>query len=487
STLMFATPGYAAGQHSFIKRLDTARALDMKGAILFKDTTATTCEVALVSNLIGYVSANCLDFEKDTTTLNNSTSYSVMLSDSGTTTLGKYNVDTITVHPKYDPKTFANNLALLQFNSGNPLQFKNYIAANEGDWLSTMYVRRGVVTSAPNTWSVPQVANGTQGAPDKCAQVSALYEANTNDLMCTEQILVSDQEGKKCAAPFGSIYGVHDPDLAIAGLYSHSVIVGGDNLCNYGQVYSFYTLLSNYLEWGGNTAQSTMYLFVANQNYLNNVVSGYSMKVPTEAPAVSGLVVGGDLSTITILGTVPADSESSSATIESARSTPAPTSSTSASSTPSSSSSSAEESSSSEGGLDKTDSNSAQETENKGKKSNIVTIVIIVLAILAVLAIIAYLWWRRRRNQKKKQNVNMIDIDSNNYDDGAQIDRPSFIGGTGGHLHNEIMGARDRDSSYSGYSRSGYGKKKTYSEYGLTAFNGNKSSGGNAKIDSTYA
>ncbi|KAJ2704880.1 hypothetical protein FB645_002913 [Coemansia sp. IMI 203386] len=443
STLVLASTGYAAGQHSFIKRLDTSRVLDLKGAILFKGDTATTCEVALVSNLIGYVSANCLDYQDGTTTLTSTTSYSVMIADSGTTNLGKFNIDTITVHPKYDPKTFANNLALLQFNTGNPIQFKNYIAANEEDWMSTMYSRRGVVTGSPNSWAVPDVVNGSASAPDKCAEVSTLYGANTKDFACTEQVLVSDQEGKKCAAPYSSIYGVHDPDLAIAGLYSHSVIIGGDNLCGYTQVYNFYTLLSNYLEWGGNTAESTMYLYVANNNYLNNVVSGYSMTVPANAPAVSGVVVGGDLSTIAILGTLPADSVASSTESSSASSSEKPAA-------PSSSEEPASSETPAEGeGLDPANSNSAQTTEEKGKKSNIVTIIIIVLAVLAVLAILAFLWWRRRKNQKKKQNTNIIDM--NNYMDGAQINHLSFIGGDNSdrkHLEKEIHDS-NRYSSYS--------------------------------------
>ncbi|KAJ1797252.1 hypothetical protein LPJ56_007011 [Coemansia sp. RSA 2599] len=228
-----------------------------------------------------------------------------------------------------------------------------------------------------------------------------------------------------------------------------------------------------------------MYLYVANKNYLNNIVSGYSMKVPADAPAVNGAVVGGDLSTITILGTLPPDNEQPSSTSDAVASKPSP----SASKPPAESKSSEEkdEPSSSDDGLDNTDSNSAQETEEKGKKSNIVTIIIIVLGVLAVLGIIAFLWWRRRRNQKRKQNINLIDTNNGNYMDGATYDRPMSTGSAGvGRLNRPIIGG-NRDSGYSNYSRGG-GRDSMLSQDGFTPIKG-KGNGayGDEKRINTYA
>ncbi|KAJ1721588.1 hypothetical protein LPJ53_003899 [Coemansia erecta] len=418
--LMFAGNASAAGQHRYVKRLETSAISGQHGAVLFSGDTATTCEVALVSNLIGYVAANCLQLTPGTNEPTNPSGYSVMISDGSTANVGKYNVDFIKVHPSYDPASFANNIALIKFNSGNPLTFKNYIAANRVDWLSEFYVQRGVVSNAPNSFAQPQVVVNSGDVSSKCSAVSTLYGANLNDFLCTEQILVSTDNGKNCAAPYSSVYGVRDPDLAIAGLYSHSVIVGGDSMCNYNQVYNFYTLLSNYLEWGGNTAQSTMYLYVADNNYINNDRSSYSMVIPTVAPVVNGTIIGGDLTLITVIGTIAVDG---SQTTSASSVMPSSTAAASSSEQPASSSSEASSEAPSSSASSETSPSTtatAQEQKESGK-SNTAKIGIIVAVVLIILAIIAFFLWRRWRNKKKRaQNTNMIDLNSEDYNLGAQ-------------------------------------------------------------------
>ncbi|KAJ2786660.1 hypothetical protein GGI15_001334 [Coemansia interrupta] len=420
--LMFAGNASAAGQHRHVKRLETSAVSGQHGAILFSGDKATTCEVALVSNLIGYVAANCLQLTPGTKEPVNPSGYSVMISDGSTTNVGKYNVDFIKVHPSYDPTSFANNIALIKFNSGNPLTFKNYIGANRVDWLSEFYVQRGVIDNAPNSFAKPQVVVNSGDVSSKCAAVSTLYGANLNDFMCTEQILMSTENGKNCAAPYSSVYGVRDPDLAIAGLYSHSVVVGGDSLCNYSQVYNFYTLLSNYLEWGGNTAQSTMYLYVADNNYINNDRSSYSMVIPTVAPVINGTIIGGDLTLITVIGTIAVDgSQTTSA------SSALPSSTVAASSTQLPASSSSEEPSSSASSESSPSTTATAQEQKESGKSNTAKIGIIVAVVLILLAIIAYFLWRRWRNKKKRaQNTNMIDLNNEDYMLGAQ-QRPLSI------------------------------------------------------------
>ncbi|KAJ1860328.1 hypothetical protein LPJ73_001415 [Coemansia sp. RSA 2703] len=472
--LAFASNASAAGQHSYVKRLATSAVAGQRGAILFSGTTATTCEVALVSNLIGYVAANCLKLTPGTNVPINPTGYSVMIADGSTTNVGKYNVDFIKVHPSYDPATFANNIALIKFNSGNPQTFKNYIAANRVDWLSEFYVQRGVVSNAPNSFATPQVAVNSGDITSKCAAVSTLYGANLNDFMCTEQMLQSTAGGKTCAAPYSSVYGVRDPDLAIAGLYSHSVVVGGDGLCNYNQVYNFYTLLSNYLEWGGNTAQSTMYLYVADNNYVNNDRSNYSMVIPTVAPVVNGTVIGGDLTMITVIGTVAIDGGQTSAASSSMLPSATAMSSQPASSSVAPSSSEQPSSSASSSAASPTTAATPQEQQTKGKSST-AKIGIIVAVVLILLAIAAFFLWRRWK--KKKQTVvrNMIDLNEGNPYDGTQLRAASIYSvarSEVGNLRGSIYGAKDttnrqlgnyRDSEYMMEMETGKGTGNRYS------------------------
>ncbi|KAJ2722683.1 hypothetical protein GGI07_003146 [Coemansia sp. Benny D115] len=450
---MLATNALAAGQPSFVKRLETSRVNDMKGAILYKGDKPTTCEVALVSNLVGFVSANCLDYMDGTTSLNAQTTYQVLASSGNTTTMGKYKVDSVVPHPDYNPTTFANNIALLKFNSGATLQTKNYIAANRAEWSSEFFVRRGVVANSADAWAAPQVVTKSGDSTSGCGSASTLFSSNINDFVCTEQVEVTNNNGQSCAMPYGSVYGVHDPDLAIAGLYSHSVIVGSESLCGYKQIFNYYTILSNYLEWGGNTAQATIYLYVTDENYVNNMRSGYKMAEPSGSPSVQGKVVGGDLNSI---AAAPSSSEASSSPASSA----APSSDTVASSDAAASSSAPTSAGASESASPSaadtsnaspsTAPNNSQEQQTKSKKSN-TTLIIIIIAGVVLLLIGGGGWYMYRRRQRKLRermralNSNLINHDDDPYA-GTQNIRDSTYGDTRnprGHLNTEINQGND--------------------------------------------
>ncbi|KAJ2062489.1 hypothetical protein GGI17_002381 [Coemansia sp. S146] len=376
----------AAGQQ-LVKRLATTAITGQKGAILFANGKPTSCEVALVSNLIGYVAANCLSYSADGS-VDMSQNYQVMLSDGTTTSLGMFGVHSATAHFKYDPTSFANNVALLKFNAGGTRQWKNYIGANRADWTSKFYVSRGVANtggSAMPAWQPAQAVVEAGDVTSQCANASPLFASNMNDLLCTTQVITTSSS---CALPYSTIYGVRDPNLAVAGLYSHSVIIG-DSLCKYTQIYNYYTLLSSYLEWGGNVAKSTIYLFVADSNYVNNNNPNFSMAVPNGKP--SGLVVGGDLSGNT---PKPTPTPTSSSTTSSPTSSSTTTSTTSSSTSPSSSPTGT--------------TNSGQNTEKKG--INIGIILLIVGLVLLVIAIVAYLLYRRYKKRKEQNQRNFMDM-----------------------------------------------------------------------------
>ncbi|KAJ1811689.1 hypothetical protein LPJ60_006701, partial [Coemansia sp. RSA 2675] len=288
---MAETDEPAAGQQSrLLKRLETSAITKQKGAILFANGKPTSCEVALNSNLMGYVAANCLSYMPDGSA-DMSKKYQVMVSDGTTTSLGMFDVSSATPHFKYDPATFANNLAFLKFNTGATRLWKNYIGANRADWTSKFFVSRGVNNGSPMpAWNPAQAVVESGDITAQCASASPLFASNTNDFVCTSQVVTTSSA---CALPYSSMYGVRDPDLAVAALYSHSVIIG-DGLCKYTQIYNYYTLLSSYLEWGGNVAKATIYLYVADGKYVNNNNPNYSMVTPSGKP--TGLVVGGDLS-----------------------------------------------------------------------------------------------------------------------------------------------------------------------------------------------
>ncbi|KAJ1662340.1 hypothetical protein IW140_005952 [Coemansia sp. RSA 1813] len=402
----------AAGQqHSFMKRLDTDAVQTMKGALLIKNGDVTTCELALISNKAAFVAANCLDYTDGTNTVDSSTVYQVMISDGNTKTIGRYDVDEVDAHPRYNPKTFANNVALLKYNSDSSVEWKNYIAANPTEWDSEFYVQRTLTTnSTSSNWNTPNVVQSSGSAPSGCAKASALYAANQVDFLCTTDT-VSGSSSKKCVMPYGSVYGIQGPNLAVAALYSHSLIVG-DSLCSNSAVFNYYTVLSNFLEWGGVMAKSTIYLFATDQSYINNNKANYTMTNPTGSASVSGVIVGGDLYAI------PEESPSESSSSASSNSSE-PTSSTEE---PESSPSTSEDHESSS-------SDDASEASNgKSSSSHIATILIIVGVVLLVIGLIIFFLWRRNKKRKAARAAHeqyQANMYNNDFGAGDQADRMS--------------------------------------------------------------
>ncbi|KAJ2003917.1 hypothetical protein GGI04_002613 [Coemansia thaxteri] len=427
--------GDAAGQQGkLVKRLATSAITGQKGAILLKNGNPTSCEVALISNLLGYVAANCLQYSSDGS-VDMSPNYQVMISNGTTLSMGMFSVYSATAHFKYDPATYANNIALIKFNAGAPRQFKNYIAANRNDWSTTFFVSRAVTNGTQHAWIPTQVATPGNDVTGQCANASPLFASNMNDLICTSQTTVSTStNGGSCALPYSSIYGIHDPDLAIAGLYSHSVIVG-ESLCKYTQIYHYYILLSNYLEWGGDVAKSTIYLYVADMTYVNNNNPNYSMVISGGSSSIGSIVVGGDLSGNSPNPTLP----TSSATPTSTTSQPTATTTKASSSATATNTSSA--------------SSSGQNSTSGGM--NIGIILLIIGIILLILAIIAYLLYRRYKKRREQRQMDLMEMNSD-YGRGAQdfirasygTDKSAFNGGK--HLNTRInlRSDQERHSEY---------------------------------------
>ncbi|KAJ2551771.1 hypothetical protein EV175_003566, partial [Coemansia sp. RSA 1933] len=400
-----ATAAAAGQQRSLVKRLDTSAIDGMKGALLIKNGGVTTCELALISNKAAFVAANCLDYTDGTNTVDSSTVYQVMISDGNTSTIGTYSVDTVDAHPRYNPETYANNVALLLFNSDASVEWKNYIAADPSEWDSEFYVQRTLVSNSTSSkWNGAQVVQASGSAPSGCSTASTLYAANQADFLCTTDTVSDSSSGANCVMPYGSVYGINGDNLAVAGLYSHSLVVG-DSLCSNSAVFNYYTLLSNYLEWGGVMAKSTIYLFAVDQSYVNNDKANYTMANPSGSASVSGVLMGGDLYAIP-------EASSSSSSVESSTSSSATESSTDE---PSSSSSESEESSSSEEGDD-----------GKSGSSHIALILIIVGVVLLVIGIIIFLIWRRNKKRKAARAAHeqyQANMYNDNHSIGGQEDR----------------------------------------------------------------
>ncbi|KAJ2000742.1 hypothetical protein GGI04_004031 [Coemansia thaxteri] len=285
-------------------RRDTAgstAASDMqgfKGAILVKNGQATSCEIALMTNTYGFVAAACLDFiDTAGKMVNQSTVYEVAISSGGQGSYGSALVTRVTVNPNYDPKTFANNLAVVQYNSGG-YSFVNYIASWRPDWSNLYFVRRGLGNAGSSAWNAPVVAsyNATSDLAD-CARANRLFLANQSDLMCN-RLSIPATNNASCSVPYGSVYGVNGANIAIAGLYSHSATYGQDGLCGaVGQLYNYYIVLENYVHWAMSVLSVRVPVYHSRiPEYTENMNPNYSMVNPQQPSDISGVqVFGGDL------------------------------------------------------------------------------------------------------------------------------------------------------------------------------------------------
>ncbi|KAJ1735805.1 hypothetical protein LPJ61_000354 [Coemansia biformis] len=402
----------AAGQQEHVKRLEMGRVLDMKGAILVKNGSPTTCELALNSEKVAFVAAACLDYKPNSNIVDSSARYQVMLTYDGKKNRGIIDVNSAIAHPKYNPRTFANNVAILNLEPGNQGQWRNYIAANPKDWQSLFYVDRKVTTSG--VWAAPQIIQSSATGSPQCASASSLYAANSVDFLCTSQTV--NKGG--CSAPYGGVYGVRDPDLAVAALYSHSVIVGGD-LCSSTQIYNYYTVLSNYLEWGGAVSRSTIYLYTADKSYVNNNNPNYHMVEPSAADNINGMIVAGDLNTNkgVPIGQASIPQITSSAFIPGMN--PVPT------------------------GFNQPISSSEHPADapESGKKVSVSTILLIVAAILLLLALLGWFLYKRFKRRPAPTHE-MTQYNNNEYALGAQNYAPEYVEEyptNRQHLDNEIV------------------------------------------------
>ncbi|KAJ2456642.1 hypothetical protein GGF42_003144 [Coemansia sp. RSA 2424] len=296
--------------HRLFRRADTNKSTTasdvsgFKGAVLLKNGQQTSCEVALMRNTYGFVAASCIGFvDSEAKAMNQSTIYEVAITAGNQVSYGTVLVSKITVNPRYDSKTFANNLAVLEFSSnGGRYEFVNYIASWRPDWSSMYYVRRSLINGGGNNvvWNAPVVVPYTESSGDivSCARVNKLFLSNQKDMMCN-QMSTPSAVNATCSAPFGSVYGVNGANIAIAALYSHSAISGGNNssMCSSSNVHHYYTVMENYVHWAMSVLKTRVPVYHSRvPEYTENMDPNYSMTIPQQPIDINGItVVSGDI------------------------------------------------------------------------------------------------------------------------------------------------------------------------------------------------
>ncbi|KAJ2797273.1 hypothetical protein H4R21_004384, partial [Coemansia helicoidea] len=98
----------------------------IRGALLMRNQVQTLCEVAMVNQRYGFVAASCVDYVNGK--VDPSVYYNVKLSQNVDQFLAAVVIETIIPHPKYNPHTLENNIAVVMLQTNELVKFFNPIA-----------------------------------------------------------------------------------------------------------------------------------------------------------------------------------------------------------------------------------------------------------------------------------------------------------------------------------------------------------------------
>ncbi|KAJ2781091.1 hypothetical protein H4R18_003086 [Coemansia javaensis] len=246
-----------------------------RGGLLIKNGQQTSCELGVIDGNAGFVAASCVTGASGA--VDTSAQYEVYVdhTEQGLPASSPLQPSSITVHPGYNPKTFANNIALLQFSLVPVKQWRIRVALNRDDWTNVTFLRRHMEDIDGQVWD-PAISGGSPLADSSCAGNYGLYGPNRNDFKCTAST-APKMGGSKCGVPYGTIYGISGNYMAVAGLYSHSVVDGSD-LCSSKNAVHYYTLLTNYVPFAQALLGRSIMTYIApGSSYVQSTNTAYAM------------------------------------------------------------------------------------------------------------------------------------------------------------------------------------------------------------------
>ncbi|KAJ2115683.1 hypothetical protein IW146_002107 [Coemansia sp. RSA 922] len=264
----------------------------IKGGILVKGGKQTSCGLGLLDNMASFVSANCLDYKDGK--VDHDTIYEVYIDTGYDTIASRAMVQNITVHPKYNPSTMANNVALIEFNLGSGVSWYNYNAIGRKSWTEIVYAQRYIADMNNMAWAAPQISS--QATSDaKCNSLSPLFDSNKNGTSCNGVLATSPSpDMSNCNVPYQIAYAVIGKGLFPAGIYSYSVVEGGGDLCgNSSKIRNYYTLLDDYLKFANVALNRTVNFYRTENTTVPQPDPSYAMAEPSAAqPSGVALIAG---------------------------------------------------------------------------------------------------------------------------------------------------------------------------------------------------
>ncbi|KAJ1959127.1 hypothetical protein GGI12_004499 [Dipsacomyces acuminosporus] len=264
------------------------------GGVIYRNGYQTTCEFLPIDNRAAFAAASCFDVDGGGRVDTKKTSYVLAYDNNNTEKLVNYPVEKVTIHPDYDPKTLANNIAIVHSNLQAGYSWSVGIAMDPSSWDSYSYVKRKVKNkkNKGNLWyDNPKVGTASSGE-GRCSNSSALYKDNLKDFACTSE-LTESAYSKTCLIPYGSIYVNYNGAPIAAGIYSHTVSYDSDTCSTKNQI-SYYTLLSDYVAFAAKTTGREVVKIKKDSNYSPNDDSSFKMNATS--PAIQDVTVySGDI------------------------------------------------------------------------------------------------------------------------------------------------------------------------------------------------
>ncbi|KAJ1883495.1 hypothetical protein LPJ66_011027, partial [Kickxella alabastrina] len=288
--LVQSVQGFAA---NFTKRTVTSSNLinDFRGAVLILAGVQTSCEIALFNTQFGATAASCFIFKSDGSVDNNK-DFKIAINSPTDGTSKMFTLDSIDVHSNYNPSTYANNIAFITFNTKNSQSWYAFVGANPAEWNSVLYSHRKMTSVKEKTWGSTSAAFLSSNS--ECSANSNLFSSNSNTMLCVTSAVTSPMNSN-CRLPYGTGWGVMQPDdLSVSAIYSHSVITG-DSLCQTtGTSYHYYTMIYPYIAWAKKKLDIDIDTFWLDDSFSPNSDKSFSMKNAAGASKSGIKLVSGD-------------------------------------------------------------------------------------------------------------------------------------------------------------------------------------------------
>lgn len=464
----------------------TAEPSDMenyRGAILMANGDQTSCGAALIDSKAAVIAASCLTFKDGKVDTSPSYKLIVEMGDGEKNVTNINDITKITVHPKYDPHQYINNLAVVEYNDDkSDITWSQAVGVDPKEWNTTYLVRHSMSNVPTKKWN-PVETFSTMDTPDDCSAYSEVYKKNKVDFLCNYKARRSIYN-HKCRVPYGTVYSVIDPRyINIAAVYSHSVVVGGD-ICSDDKKLHYYTLLRNYGMWAAKVLNRPIGGFVTDPDYKLDSSYDYSMKAVGNGKDLYKHVrdLHEDIKVFTgdRYSQDPQDSKLAVAINEPPADNPSNTDSSSNSPTPSSSDSTdstdSTDLSTSTSDTSSSDSNSSSDSDssasssdsnnNTGKKGGgistggIIAIVAVVLIIFAIGGV--FWWWRRRRQRRIDEQQSQNGWGDNGNDNESITELPNGMRFTNNYANNQnqMMQSTNDNMTYSQYYGHDFGDRE---------------------------